>query len=253
MRASVILACILGTASAVLMPTPTGRFGVGVREYMLKKNTPNDPTSKFGGGKEILVSVYYPTAAKTTERQQYFDPTSAKIYEKAWKFPDGSLQTLQTLLQPVAPFLDSSDQHCSLPTLVFSPGGGVNGYMYYTIVGNLASIGYPVLVIDHPAENPATPLPNGTTVLGLNINYAWPNHLAQEIYDFRVSDMEAVVEDFPNFVQRTSAPFNTTHYMSFGHSIGGAAAAGGLKAIDAMMGGLNLDGSFWKPFQDVGK
>jgi hypothetical protein len=174
MRTSLsILACILGAASAVLMPTPTGRFGVGVREYMLKKYTSNDPTRKFGGGSEILVSVYYPTIAKTTERQQYFDPTSAHIYEKAWKFPDGSLQTLETLLQPDAPFLDPNDEPSSLPTLVFSPGGGVNGYMYYTIVGNLASIGYPVVVIDHPGENPATQLPNGTTILGLNINFAW--------------------------------------------------------------------------------
>jgi hypothetical protein len=89
----------------------------------------------------------------------------------------------------------------------------------------------------------------------LTYTHRWnrTDKIAQEIYNFRVSDMEAVVKAFPNFVQHTSAPFNTTHYMAFGHSIGGAAAAGGVKVIDSMMGGVNLDGSFWKPFQDVGK
>lgn len=236
------LAAIFSTAAAVLLPSPTGRFGVGTREYMLKKNTLNDPTGKFGGGNEILVSVYYPTSAKTEERRPYLDPATAQIFGKAWSFPKGSLETLETLIQPEAPFLDAANDHCNLPTLVFSPGGGVNGYMYYTIVGNLASMGYPVVVIDHPGECPATQLPNGTTILGLNINLAWSNKLAQAIYDFRVSDMEAVVEDFPRFVQRTSAPFNATHYLSFGHSIGGAAAAGALETIDAMLGGINLDG-----------
>ena len=175
-----------------------------------------------------------------------------KIWGDALGYPNGSLSQLQTELQPNAPFLKPS-QCPELPTLVLSPGGGVNSFMYYGLVSNLASKGYTILALDHPYEPPALLLPNGTTIIGTSIYATYDAKNSSEVETFRISDMQAVASRFPDFAQKESAPFNTTHFVELGHSFGGAAAAKAAATIDGSLGGINLDGAFWKPFfPDVG-
>ncbi|KFZ08749.1 hypothetical protein V501_05830 [Pseudogymnoascus sp. VKM F-4519 (FW-2642)] len=141
----------LGTVAAVQVSTPSGQYGIGSRQYILDHITPNDPSP--GDGKFILITVYYPTRHKATAGLPYIDPANAKIFGNAWAYPNGTLETLQTALQPDAPFLDAAASP-HLPTLLFSPGLGVNGFMYYGLNGELASHGWTSVIIDHPGDPP---------------------------------------------------------------------------------------------------
>lgn len=61
----------------------------------------------------------------------------------------------------------------------------------------------------------------------------------------RVADIPATVRElYQSLVQEFNVPFNTTHYVAIGLSLGGAAAAGVLAVEESMLGAVNLDGLF---------
>ena len=63
----------------------------------------------------------------------------------------------------------------------------------------------------------------------------------------RVSDILSVIQDlFPSYVSSTGAPFNTTHFFTIGHSLGGAAAARSLAAEPRILGSVNFDGTYFE-------
>ncbi|KAH8705619.1 hypothetical protein BGW36DRAFT_435505 [Talaromyces proteolyticus] len=241
---------VLGTVAAIQVSTPSGQYGIGSRQYILNHITPNDPS--LGDGKFILMTIYYPTYHKATKSLPYMDPANAKIFGDAWAYPNGSLETLQTALQPNAPFLEvASSPH--LPTLLFSPGLGNNGFMYYGLNSELASHGWTTIVIDHPGDPTLLHLPDGKSVAGFDINFNPSDTEVLQIYDYRVSDMVAVAANFPYWVEESHAPFNTSHYIALGHSIGGAAAAGAASKVNEIIGGINMDGAFVSPYKNIEK
>ncbi|KAK3076375.1 hypothetical protein LTS18_013191, partial [Coniosporium uncinatum] len=60
----------------------------------------------------------------------------------------------------------------------------------------------------------------------------------------RVRDFNAFIDYFPSLAAELRAPFNTTHFGIFGHSLGGASALGALlqHPRNKVVGGVNLDG-----------
>lgn len=252
-----LLALLLPTLTAAIqVANPGGRFGIGFRQHILPKHTANEPTNApNGAGTFILLSIYYPTAAKSTQPGPYFDEKSSKIWGGALMYPNGSLETLKTELQLDAPFLSAAASEVqALPTLLFSPGAGVNSFMYYGLISALVSRGYTVVAIDHPYEPPALLLPNGTTIVGLSIYTTYNSSYSSEVERYRISDFEAAAAALPEYAATLSAPFSTSRFVPFGHSVGGAAAAKAAADIPGTLAGLNLDGAFWEPFfPDVGK
>ncbi|KFZ18543.1 hypothetical protein V502_04047 [Pseudogymnoascus sp. VKM F-4520 (FW-2644)] len=65
--------------------------------------------------------------------------------------------------------------------------------------------------------------------------------------------MVAAAADFPRWVKESHAPFNTSHYISLGHSMGGATAAGAAAKVNEIIGGINMDGAFLPPFEEIKK
>jgi hypothetical protein len=103
-----------------------------------------------------------------------------------------------------------------------------------------------VLALDHPGEAPYLQLPDGREgVYGIDITAVWNRTLQEAVYRMRVADILAAVRElYPPLVEEFNAPFNTTHYLAIGHSLGGAAAAGALAVEESIIGGVNLDGLF---------
>lgn len=93
-----------------------------------------------------------------------------------------------------------------------------------------------MLALDHPGEAPYLQLPDGrVSVYGIDITAVWNRTLQEAVYRMRVSDILAAVRElYPQLVQEFSAPFNTMHYVTIGHSLGGVAAAGAL-AIEELI------------------
>ncbi|OJD32389.1 paf acetylhydrolase family protein [Diplodia corticola] len=241
--AAALVPQLLGAgAGAVSLWEPTGPYHVGYTQHVFNHSTPVDPTPNPG---ILLVTIYYPTLQAPNTTAPYVDATTAQIYEPAFGVPNGSLSTVTTQLQYQAPtllgthpaFANGSSPY---PTLIFTPGAGGFVGIYKAYLSELASHGFTVVGIDHPGEALYTALPpddgdddDDTAPAGVAgspaiMSGAAPAETYRQIYRYRVSDVQAVLAApiLPALVAKTGAPFNTTHLAVWGHSIGGAGAAG---------------------------
>lgn len=247
---------LVQAVAAVSFPPPTGPYNVGYRQHVFNNTTPNDPVAPANASSVLLATIYYPTSAIPTpgNTAPYFDRTIAAIWGDECRFPNDSLQDLTTWNVYKAPILTGQSNSLK-PTIIFSPAAGQNGAMYNALNSDLASQGYTVVVLDHPGEPPYLQLPDGRGIYQtVDVNNG-NETLLKTVYDMRVSDTLAVTRKlFPLYVNSTNASFNTTHYLAFGHSIGGAASAGALAVEPSILGAVNLDGQFFdlpdvkKPF-----
>ncbi|KAF2813623.1 alpha/beta-hydrolase [Mytilinidion resinicola] len=242
---------LLPAVVAIPFPPPTGPYGVGITQHVFNHTTPNDPVAfavkPSNGTGHLLTTIYYPTLQLPTPLNTtapYLDPTTASVWGDPLLFSKGALETLTTWTQWQAPTLKSST---GLPTVIFSPGGGENAVMYSYLTTALASNGYTVLALDHPGEAPYVQFPyGGDGYYGIDITATWNRTLMTDVYKMRISDAQAIIHKlFPPLVESYKAPFNTTHFVMIGHSIGGAAAAGAMELEPSIIGGVNLDGGFF--------
>lgn len=133
--------------------------------------------------------------------------------------------------------------------------------MYNSLSSELASQGYTIVALDHAGEMPYLQLPHGGPgIYGIDIKEEWNASFAEAVYGVRVADIIATVKNlFPTYVAKTGVPFNTTHYLAVGHSLGGAAAAGAMSIEPSILGGINFDGTFFdipdvkRPFFTLGQ
>jgi pimeloyl-ACP methyl ester carboxylesterase len=242
---ALVASLLFHAVSAVPFVPPTGPYHVGYMQHVFNHTTPNDPVAPKNASSILLATIYYPALTipvPGNNTAPYLDATTAQIWGSALQFPNGSLEGLTTWNVYQAPPLDAPTFK---PTVIFSPGGGENAVMYNALNSELASQGYTVLALDHPGETPYLQLPETDGVYGLDITAVWNYTLQEAVYNVRVSDTLAVVRNlFAPFVESINAPFNTTHYIAIGHSLGGAAAAGALAVEPSILGGVNLDGLF---------
>ena len=236
-------------ATSVHLPPPSGPYGLGFTQHIFNHTTLNDPTP--GPGTNLLISIYYPTISAPTLNNSvpYFDPTSAAIWGEVFNIAPKDLLSIETVLQWQAPILtpEESQSVKDLPTLVFGPGGGVNAFMYTSLLSDLASKGYVILAMDHPGEAPYLPFPyNNSGVTGWDIYMPYSDSLIQQIYEFRLSDILFLIsEGFPTLVQQFGAYFNTQKYGAFGHSMGAAQATGAMDRFSSIIAGINIDGGLY--------
>ncbi|GME45053.1 hypothetical protein GTA08_BOTSDO03980 [Neofusicoccum parvum] len=241
-------------AQAISIWDPTGPYHVGYTQHVFNHTTPNDPTEP---GTFMLTTIYYPTLVVPNTTVPYMDPIAADIFEKTIGMTPGSLSRLTTRLQFQTSTLIGTDPAYGngtspYPTIIFTPGAGVPAVAYTAYLSELASHGYAVVAIDHPGEAPYLALPyGGGGVYGYPDFAAYPPTLAEafQVYAFRLSDTAALMSDafLPALVRSFAAPFNLSHFAVFGHSVGGAAAAGVMAANDSkarlFRAGANLDGT----------
>jgi pimeloyl-ACP methyl ester carboxylesterase len=255
-----LVSLLFQAVNAVPFPPPTGPYHVGITQHVFNHTTPHDPVAPQNASSVLLATIYYPTLSipiPGNNTAPYLDPTTAKLWGDVLQYPNGSLQSLTTWNQYDAPSLDKATFGTSQkPTIIFSPGGGENAIMYNQLNAEFASQGYTVLALDHPGETPYLELPGDAEgIYGIDITASWNRTLQTAVYNMRISDTLAVVRElFPPFVASLGASFNTTHYLTVGHSLGGAASAGATAVEDSILGGVNLDGGFYglpdvkKPF-----
>lgn len=238
--------------AAVSFPPPSGPYHVGYTQHVFKTTTAYDPVVPSNFSSSILLAtIYYPTLTIPVPGENtaaYLDPTTAKIWGDNYQFPSNTLQSLTTWNVHRAPPLDNATHDTSRkPTIIFSPGAGENAIMYNALLSQLASEGYTIVALDHAGEAPYLQLPDDKPgIYGLDINHPWDPALAEAVVTMRVSDILATITTlFPSYVSSTDAPFNTTHFLALGHSLGGTAAALALGIEPSILGAVNLDGTYF--------
>jgi alpha-beta hydrolase superfamily lysophospholipase len=144
------------------------------------------------------------------------------------------------------------------PTILHFPGALENAIKPNALNSELASYGYTVVALDHPGEPQFLQPPDVEGTYSLDPADYTPAVLSG-LYKMRVEDSLAMTSRlFPAFVKTISAPFNTTHYLALGYSLGGAVAAGSIAADPSMLAAVSVDGLFIetpdvkKPFLMIG-
>lgn len=234
-------------AFARSFPPPTGPYQVGYTQFVFNHTTQHDPLAPPNAS-FLLATVYYPTLSipiTGLNTAPYTDAVTAKSWEDDFEYPSSALQSLTTWNILDAPPFDVAIHATSRkPTVIFSPAAGQNAIMYNWLNAYLASQGFTVFALDHPGEAFYLPLPDRPGIYNSNSDDTWNRTMLEAVYRMRVSDLLALICEIPSYTAKTGAPFNASHFIAIGHSLGGAAAAGVLAVSDAVLGGINLDGLF---------
>ncbi|KAF2795800.1 hypothetical protein K505DRAFT_272685 [Melanomma pulvis-pyrius CBS 109.77] len=230
----------------LMLPSPLGKYRVGKTQHIFNHITPHDPVAPLkwnGTGRFLLASIYYPTESPHEEGNtlQYLDRPLAEYLETRYRLESGILSKIWTpILWNAAPLPGPAGQN-PLPTVLFGAGAS-NPCVENTMLSmDLASAGYPVVCIDHPGEAPHLQLPNGDNIPGIPFDETWD--AAYKVYTNRIPDLTALLDFYPRLVAARAWPFNTSSYVSVGHSIGGDAAVAALAYERGLLGGVNLDGA----------
>ncbi|KAM3082540.1 hypothetical protein ACMFMF_002198 [Clarireedia jacksonii] len=163
-------------------------------------------------------------------------------------------RTMMLSLHLNSPILTHSpNTHSPYPILLFSPGYGTSRLLYTCTAEELASLGYLVILIDHPHDITIIEYLNGTVIFTPAVEFE--NYTAPIPYvNARVKDLQFVLDSLsnraftshiPGTFQSTysPSPFRTHQVGTLGHSLGGAAAFSAMRADQRFAYGANLDGA----------
>ncbi|KAI0400805.1 hypothetical protein F4802DRAFT_601695 [Xylaria palmicola] len=128
------------------------------------------------------------------------------------------------------------------PTVFFGTGLNTTRLWYTGFATEIASLGYQVIVMDHPYETDVVLFPDGEIIFGGSVPNDPNNLTALEFgLDVRTSDVSFLLD---------ALKISKTVY--FGHSFGGASAADATRLERRIKAGLNLDGALWGPVVNAG-
>lgn len=126
--------------------------------------------------------------------------------------------------------------------------------MYTALAEDLASHGFIVVSIDHPYEADLVEFPDGSVILS-----AIPGDTTdadiERFMDLRLKDTTFVLNSLSTIVDAIPGSKDNTDLGNigiFGHSFGGAIAAGIMLADDRVVAGINLDGMLRGPAVTAG-
>ena len=241
------------------LPKPNGKYGVHLSTMKLTDETRIDPFASIHQFRSVMISAFYPvvlTDECRTRLVSYMLPATATIesqYYSQYGLPTGTFEKLQLSLCKVDCRMTAPLDE--FPIVLFSPGLGNSRLLYSAIAQSIASSGNIVISIDHPYDANVVEYPDGTLVLAANISSD-----AQIKLDVntRVKDASFILDQlsltptvrllFPS----ANGHLKTHNVTMYGHSVGGAAAAAAMLEDSRIIGGANLDGSFFGPVIEQG-
>lgn len=241
---SFTLAAVEGT---VIIPHPNGTYGVGLSIAKLTDKGRIDPYNTKQH-RSVMLSAFYPVgplAKCNHDVVDYMPLATAQIqdeYYAQYGLPNGSFKMVHLSLYK-APL--HTDIH---PLLLFSPGLGNSRLIYSALAQSIASHGFTVVTIDHPYDANVVEYPDGTLVLGANIT---TDEQIEQALTVRVKDISFILDmlshlsNVRQLIPSAGATLNTEHAVVIGHSLGGATAAQAILEDSRIIGGTNLDGTFF--------
>ncbi|KAG4431664.1 hypothetical protein IFR05_012847 [Cadophora sp. M221] len=238
-----ILGAFLSFASAQLdlqLPSLPGTYQVGTIALELKVAT---------NPRDIMASFFYPAhqSCSNIPFAPAFPPQSLAYIAAQGGLPPGFPITVTTQAYLKAP-ISSGD----FPVLIFSTGYGVSRLLYTVIAEDLSSLGYIVVVVDHPLDAEFIEYLDGRFVNITDTNYEDFDAYIPFL-DARVQDVRTVLDSLSNTTFISQIPglksrgkvqrLQTSKVGILGHSLGGATAAAAMLADKRFVAGVNLDGS----------
>lgn len=244
---TVYIIFLAASAAAQLFPPPGGPFHVTWENSELVDNSRADPFNA-SHPRRLMISRFTPVPKSTCEklcRVPYMTPEMAGLEEEIYKaaFPD--LEWLNGIFRSLEVQVCCKQDRTpkkKFPTILFGPGHNTTRTLYTGTAQQIASMGYEIVVIDHPYETDIVQFPNGDIIFGGRVG-SNPEDKEDIVLglDIRAQDVTFILD---------TLNLNKTVYM--GHSYGGASAAHTLPKDLRLVSGVNLDGAMWSDVQYTG-
>ena len=246
-------------SAPISLPPLSGRYPVGRRFLEWVDESRSDPVRK-SANRELVVSVWYP--AQTTDADQTGMYLPGVLGLETARFQQMLLRVRvqsfwSALLRNPLPrdtffgikthVVDNaaiSSENSTFPVLLFSPGFSAVPSEYTALLEDVASHGYVVVAIYPTDFVPVVVFKDGRSVYASPWNRSLYN--LEKDYSIWVRDMLSVLNRVSHENSDPQSPLFARLEMArvgaFGHSFGGAAAAGACHSDSRIGAGLNLDG-----------
>jgi dienelactone hydrolase len=237
------------------LPEPTGPHPVGTTSLWLTDTSRPDPWAAGVDARELMVSLWYPTAASDGPRAPYLTPAESELQLTsrgiAGRFRPDVLSTTRTnAVSDAGP----AGGPRSLPLVVLSPGftsfrGSLTG-----LAEDLASHGYVAAGIDHTYESYATAFPDGRVTTALARQGGRRGDRWETVVAGRAADVSFVLGELTGAHPACpgAALIDPARIAMAGHSIGGAAAIHAMLADPRILAGIDMDGATVAGIPDEG-
>jgi hypothetical protein len=238
------LAFAAPSAPAPQLPAPRGPHKyIGTFTTTLVDSSRNETLGgPSGAPRRIVAQAFYPISsskAKSLSLSPYAPALTLSVLEAQYDVPNGTLSRLLT-----NSFVESTPQPKGkkLIPLLFSTGFGNVRALYTTFYEQLASEGYFVVALDHPYDASVVEFPGG----GQPAYSTIPNVTVEVIETYlkvRAADARFVAGQLKKLC--TAGVLDTDKMGMFGHSLGGATAAGAMVKPSPIKAGIDLDGTIF--------
>ncbi|KAG0640396.1 hypothetical protein HOY80DRAFT_14987 [Tuber brumale] len=242
--------------TAISLPATTGPDKVGTYNFFITDTTRNDVFAPTHESRRILMTLYYPTTPAYTNlpHPEYMPVALTTYYETLLGLPNGTFRGITTNSYYGAPLKSRN-----VKLIILSTGFGTTRHVYATLAEDLASHGYMVAALDATYDSSIVEFPDGKVAVANTKN---PENITMEeftkYYEERVKDAVFTIKSL-NMPSLTSVipdvgakGLKVERVGIFGHSLGGATAAGAMAADDTILGGVNLDGRFFGSVSTTG-
>jgi predicted dienelactone hydrolase len=226
------------------LPHPTGRRPVGSTSLQLKDTSRPDTWVPEVPYRELMVSLFYPTATTHGTKTQYV--TAA---ESAALLADGGLTDLPPDLLTTVRTNSVRNARMAghhLPLVVLSPGYTKPRATLTALAEDLASNGYVVAVVGHTYENYGTSFPDGRFVECASCAIDHLPGFWEKLAQGRAKDVSFVLDELLGKYRR----IDPARIAMGGHSAGGGSATTALVADDRVKAGFDIDGRAYLPLSE---
>lgn len=240
-------------ATDALIPPPLGPYSTLITTTMLTDVIRLDPFAPTNTSRVLMVSVYSPipsSQCSNLSSTEYMPDKTANFYDQTYGPLGIPVGTFESLKLQVCTQIHRKYRPRQYPVVLFSPGLGNSRLEYGAIAQSVASNGYIVISIDHTYDASIVEFPDGSVILGADIETEEQITFALAV---RAQDVTFVLNQLriPSFSRSffldSSCQLNIKNVGIFGHSLGGATALASMANDTRLSGGVNLDGTFFGP------
>ncbi|MEV3930215.1 alpha/beta hydrolase [Streptomyces sp. NPDC049944] len=243
-----------GPGSAPYLPRPTGPSAVGTTSLHLTDDSRPDPWASGVNARELMVSLWYPTASPNGRRAQYMTPTESELLLEEGGITSVPLDVLSTTRTNAFADARPAGHTRSLPLVVLSPGFTKPRTTLTTLAEDLASHGYVVAAIDHTYESVATTFPDGRVATCTACEVPHDEAFWNRLVTSRAADVSFVLDELTESHTEWdgSRLIDRSRIAMAGHSVGGASAVTSMLADPRVRAGIDIDGTTQVPIPDSG-
>lgn len=246
------------------LPTPDGPYGIGRVGYDWTDTTRRNRSSTDPQAhRELMVYVWYPTAAKNAEARGIYMP-GAKAMDAAPSIEAGMRENYGVnwplivsgaIVSHAVEDAPIAKEPKQFPLVILSHGMGGSGFGYTALIERLVSHGFVVAAIDHPGSAGAVWFPDGR-LIGFHRDEPAPNLSREERWKRMMASVSEGIEEGAADVRFVlnqllqlnagSTPFtgrfDPSRLAAMGHSAGAEFAARACQLDTRFTACVDLDG-----------